>query len=370
MSDSLFSGVELPAPSGSLYINSGLSSIVGADINPLARDKWYARRAEVTSERSRVLTGAHPQLASWISALAGWDPNWSVKQPAASEWPFSRVIPRVKPGGHFPDWPISQGTYWFDYPAITGSLRKLPSTSWSMELASRLPEGSFSLLGGLGTIAQRMNMWRMRDELFASDFVRQFDAIVCPDFSSYLDDPRPQALIGERMTQIWASEASAAGLPVIPILSWQDEDALIRQVDALGSQYPQVHTVYVELLARGVNRVAWMRSRLKDLETYCAHLPVRWLFSGVDSGWIIGELRRIFPAGNWHSVTLWPWMRTGFNPGLIDQKSRHFRKSVASIEQWAQGRNLPDAPPDPQSHSVLEWQDEFISVPDPELDSE
>lgn len=351
-----------PEPGGELglYAHSGLKVVTGTRANPLAKKIWYTRREELTSNSSRVITAAHPQLAEWINILEGLDPEWSLHQPPLSEWPLSRVIPRVKVGPNFPDWEIPAGSYWFDYSSITGSLRRLPSKPWTLELASRLPEGSTAILGGLGTIAQRLAMWRLRKVLFRSAFIRQFDAVVCPDFSSYLDDPRPQGLVGERMTQLWAAEAEEAGLRTIPIVSWQDRDALRWQADLLGSLVDagQVNTVYLELLARGVRKKPWLYSRLDDIQAELAHLPVRWLLSGADAGGFIGPLREVLPQENFHLVTLWPWMRTGFQVGLREQKAADFRRRCQRLEEMAAGQDLPPAMLRPPDMTMLQWQEE------------
>lgn len=181
------------------------------------------------------------------------------------------------------------------------------------------------------------------------------DAVVCPDFSSYLDDPYPQGAVGERMTQIFIKTGFDRGKTVIPILSWQNRDALLRQADHLMSLYPEVHTVYVELLAREVDKGAWLFSRFDDLQEL-RHMPFRFLFSGLDAGWAVREAKSMFPNDNFHLISIWPWMKTSFTPGTSSQKARSFRKFIHQFEDFHNGENLPKPKPRPEDMTILKWQ--------------
>ncbi len=341
----------LPEPSGQpgLYSRSGLKTITGTRMNPLARKLWYERVPALLKDpaASPVITGAHPQAAQWMEHLGGLDARWRIEQRPPQDWPLSTVIPRVKMSSGFPQWPLGAGTYWVDWESLASSPRSFPDKPWMEEIKSRLPEGSLALLGGIGRFEIRMSMWARRHEIFASPVVRQFDAVVCPDFS-YLDDPRPQGLAAERMTQLWVQAGAEQGLNMIPTVSWQNETALRCQLDALGAQYPQVHTVYMDLLAATTRRRPWVMTRTHEIAEHMASLPLRFLISGLDSGWAVRRILEVLPEGNFHLVTLWPWLRTGFNPGTAQMKGDSFRRMIRRYEEWAQGEGLPPALEDPQ----------------------
>lgn len=340
------------------YADSPLRSVTGTRRNPLAIEGWYNGQAKrLTSAEAPVITCAHPQLEMWLRVVGGMDPHWDIQQMPIADWPLSRIIPRISPAGSFPQWPIPKGTYWIDYPSVTSSLTKLPEKEWQLELGKAFPEGSTLLLGFIAAKQYRLNMWRMRFSIWNHPFFRQFTHIVCPDFSSYMNDPYPQALVGERLTQQWVQMGAREGYNMIPILSWQNRDSLRRQVDLMGAlaEAGHVNTVYVEWLSRGVNRTDWLWSRLDDFEAHLAHLPVRWIFSGIDSGWFIRELRRVLPRENFHATTIWPWMRTGFAPGLKEQKAQHFRADVAKLEDLHRGDLLPQALPRPEDPLGALW---------------
>lgn len=340
----------LPEPDGKPgpYAVSGLKTITGTRRNPLS--DWYRlARDELSQETAPAITCAHPQLSVWLEQVEGLDPQWAITQPPASEWPLSKVIPRVVTSPSFPNWPLPAGTYWFDYSSITKSTRHLPTLPYTHELASKLPEGSTSILGCIGPLPIRMSMWKFRNIIWSHPFIRQFDYIVVPDFSSYMDDPRPQALVGERMTQLWLQRGWERGYNMVPILSFQNEEALRRQVDLFGAMYPQVNTIYIELLSRGVPREPWIFHRLDLIEKHLGHLPFRFLLSGVESGWAMRETRRVFPNGNFHVVTIWPWMRASLSPGLKDQKARDFRQRCKALEEWHRGEGLPPAKVRPEN---------------------
>lgn len=349
------------------YAASGLRTITGTRMNPLARKSWYARHADrLSTNDALVVTAAHPELAGWLRLARGLDPEWVAAQPPPEDWPLSRIIPRVVPSGDFPKWDLPVGTYWFDYPEVTRSPHKLPGTPWSTELAARLPQGSFSILGAIGPYMLRNALFRFRSQIWEHPFFTQFDAMVVPDFSSYLNDPRPQALIGERMTQQFVELGCAHGYTMIPILSWQSDEALRRQVDLFGSMYPQVHTVYIELLSKGVPRVPWLYHRFEQIAEQLAHLPLRFLFSGVDHRGMISYLaREVLPDGNFSLVTLWPWMKTGFTPGLRDQKAREFRRRIHALEELHRGDAYVTPPPKPDE--AAEW---FAAQSDDARDSD
>lgn len=347
-------GVELPPlpePGGVIgpYADSGLKTVTGTRRSPQAMENYYSNpRVLMSSEKASVVTCGHPQLELWLRMLQGFDARLSVKQKPADEWPLSPVIPRISPSSSFPTWPIPSGTYWIDYPQVTSSLKKVADSQWQLSLKDAFPKQSSLILGGIGNRVQRLNMWTRRHEMLASPFFRQFETLVCPDFSSYINDPRPQALAGERLTQEWASLASRMGYNVVPTLSWQNRAALRRQADLFGAMAPDyINTVYIEWLSTGVNRTNWLWARLEDFAAELAHLPVRWLLSGADSDWFIRELLDLLPNRNFHLVTIWPFMETNFDPGLTDQKAKGFRRRIARLEALHSGELLPQAKPRP-----------------------
>ncbi len=333
----------VPGPAGA----SALKSLMGTRVNPRAIEGWYQQRGEtLTKADAPVTTEYHPRLARQIQALEGLDPVWGFRQAPIDQWPFSRLIARVVPSPDFPQFPLPVGTYWIDYYKITESTLTLPTVTWAAELKARLPEGSQLILGPVGPYESRGAEWKLRYELFDSAFLDQFDAVVTPDFSSYLNDPTPHALIAERMTQVWAQSGAERGRTIIPTLSWQSEEALMRQVDRLGAlaEAGYINTVYVELLSTGVGRDWWIDEyRAPQILAHLAHLPIRWLFTGVDAGWVVRRMREVLPNGNFHIVSLWPWMRTALEPGLSGQKAKAFRVSCQQLEEWSRGEHLPPA---------------------------
>lgn len=339
------------------YARSELRSVVGSQMNPRARDGWYVDNADsLIKPDAPVITAYHPQLDRWIESLDGLDPEWSIRQPSVDRWPMSRVLPRIVPGPRFPDWPLPVGTYWVDYVLLSASTRRLPTSEWIPQLKERLPEGSKLVLGAIGPYATRAALWSFRYQLWDHEMMDAFDAVVVPDISSYLNDPKPHALVGERMTQLWAQLGAERGFDIIPIISWQSEDALARQVDRLGALYPQVNTVYIELLARRSQSMSaaewklwWLHSRMDDIEKHLSHLPLRFLVSGIDAGWAINRMRNIVDPDRLHLVTVWPWMRAAMEPGLSDHKARKFRSSCARLEGWLRGQELPPVKPHPET---------------------
>lgn len=342
------------------YAASALRATTGSRINPYARKRYMEMGDKLRGSASPAITCAHPALPLWLDYFKSLDPDWHCTQPDLDQWPFSRVIPRAIPGPKGAPWPLPVGTYWIDYESLTTSKTRLPTTEWSHDIRSQFPKGSQLILGPIGMHANRIAMWGLREELLRSSLVRQFDAIVVPDMSSYINDPKPQAMIGERMTQEYCSLADDLGLPIIPIISWQSREALRRQADMLGTLVDagRVNTVYIELLARNVDREDWFFTRMGDIKECLAHLPVRFIFSGTESGWKIDWLREIFPNGNFHITSIQWYKRTITEPGLIEQKAKHFRKQLLVFEDFINGINLPARKPWPGSVTA--------GVPDPD----
>jgi hypothetical protein len=108
-----------------------------------------------------------------------------------------------------------------------------------------------------------------------------------------------------------------------------------------------VHTVYIEWLARGVEKPHWIHHRAEAFQRHLAHLPVRWIFSGIESGEIMAVVHRMLPRGNFHTVGIWSWKRTQFEPGLSDHKARVYRAKLGRIEEHHRGEGLPSPTPRP-----------------------
>jgi len=186
-------------------------------------------------------------------------------------------------------------------------------------------------------------------EFWYAPFLDQFDGIVMPDFSAYSDDPLPQMLFGERMMQMFAQEGSDAGKTVIPSIAWCTEDSLRRQVEVWTSQYPKVNTILLDCYGSHIDAVGWAWRWLYALEKYCAGKKhIRWLFTGMTSGWAIRELNRIFPDGNYSLVTS-ASPQIAATRGTTDKErmARRFRRAMAKIEDLHSGRMVADAQPRP-----------------------
>jgi hypothetical protein len=266
---------------------------------------------------------------------------------------LSSVIPRVALSKSFPEWQLPAATYWIDYQRLTGRVDKLPEGEKISRIRSLFPEGSYLLLGNIGPSTLRFAWWTQRQLFWHSELVSQFDAVVGPDFSSYLDDPAPQALIGERLTQQFSELGAQAGQTVIPTVSWQNSDSLARQADRLGALYPSLHTIHLELGSKGADRAAWLFSRLDDIRAYLAPLPLRLLVSGADPAWFVGELRSIIPAERLCLVTLNPFMQTTMRPLLPEQKAEDFRRRISRLEELLAGQLSAPVKTRPEQAGIL-----------------
>lgn len=330
----------LPEPDGQPgpYASSALRSITGTRRNPRAVGPWYQGSAQLlTRPESPVVSAFFPALQAWCDAVGGFDADWTCPQPPPEELQLSAVIPRVALSKGFPEWSLPVATYWLDYQRLTGRTDRLPEGEKVRRLRSLFPPGSVLLLGNIGPSALRFAWWSQRQAFWQSELVAQFDAVVAPDFSSYLDDPAPQALVGERLTQLFAEEGARAGKTVIPTVSWQNADSLARQADRLGALYPQLHTIHLELGSKGADRAAWLFSRLDDIRQHLAPLPLRLLVSGADPAWFVGELRKVLPPERVCLVTLNPFMQTMMRPLLPEQKAADFRRRIARLEELLDG---------------------------------
>lgn len=363
MSSEELPGVELeplPGPDGKLtpYAKSGLRTITTTRIDRPAFDSWYKNRAELmASMQSPVLSCAHPQMDLWLKIMRGLDPQLRIGQPPADTWPLTRVIPRVIPSKRGLPFTLPEGSYWIDYGAVSASMRHLPERDWTYSIAAQFPDPSRVTLGFIGKHLLSRLIFAKRFSLWSHPFFEQFKegGMVVPDFSAWTDDPKPQSLTGERMTQHFAELGYDRGYNMIPTLAWQNREMLRRVTDMMGSLYPKVNTLYLYLNSTGVDRVPWLYSRLEDIQAHLSDLPFRYMISGVESGWGVNALGEVLPRGNYHLVAGGPWMQAQRAFGDDSERARVFRRAITQLEEWHRRENLPPLPerPDDPWASVL-----------------
>lgn len=334
----------LPEPDGTLgpYAHSPLRTVTGTRVNPEAA-AWYQHREATVTHESPVRTCCHPDLELWLDNVGGFDPRCRMEQLPIDEWPLPRGIPRVRLAKKFPPFDLPVGAYAVDYQNLNASTRRLPlEDAWvSTEVRQKFPEGSFLILDFVGEHRLIEPLWAYGREFWEHPFLDQFDAVVIPEFSTFVDDPKPQYLIGERMKQIFAQEGWESGRNVIPSIAWSSETSLRRQADLIGSMWPKVNTVFLDLLGLGVDRVAWLWSRFEMLYRYIAPLPQRILISGGSSGWSIAELHEIFPRGNFHLLHIGPFTNAMRMDATPRRRAEAFRAECHKIEEWGNGLHLP-----------------------------
>lgn len=339
----------MPEPDGRIgpYAHSPLRTITGTQINPEAA-YWYEHRELVCTPTSPVRTCAHPDLDLWLENVAGFDPRMHMRQPPAAEWPLPLLVPRVKVHRHFPPFDLPVGWYAIDYQDINASLHHLPQREWLSGLRDMFPAGSKLILDFIGKHEFIEPLWRFGREFWEHPFLDSFDAVIVPEFSSFLDDPKPTYLIGERMKQIFAEEGHSAGRLVVPSLAWASESSLRRQADLIGSLAPDmINTVFLDMLALNVDRTAWLWSRFDMLYKYFAPLDCRFLISGATAGWAVAELHEIFPRGNFHLLHIGPYMQATRIEANRFERAEVFRKECQRLEEWAAGEHLPARMPRP-----------------------
>lgn len=351
----------LPDPSydGKLgpYSASPLRDVVGTRINADAIGH-YRRRSWLTSPMCSAKTCGHPELEAWLGDVGGtFDPHSRLAQPPPSEWPLSGIIPRMSAWGARLPFEVAPATYMIDYLSLNTDPLVPPTRPWVNELRSAFPEGSRLLLshfgpGGPGPgsrVPLTMGLWTLQGAFWSAPFLDQFDAIVSPGFSPFSDDPHPQALFGERMDQIFGQEATESGKTFIPSIAWADEDSLRRQVELWVSQYPKVNTILLDCYGTGIERVGWAWHWLFAMEKYCApHRNIRWLLTGMTSGWIVKELNRIFEAKNYSLITT-ASLQISATRGTTDKEimAKRFRDKVGRLEDLRAGRVIADSQPRP-----------------------
>jgi len=328
------------------YSVSGLKTVTGNRINPDCRS--YARRELMTKPGFGMRSAAHTHMEIFLNEVGGYDPRTRINQPPASELPLSAVIPRLSLRGEKLPYPLRKGSYIVDYPSINSNPRKLPERAWAPRLRDRFEDDTQLLLSFFGNHKVVRGLWTMT-EFWYHPFISQFDAILLPDFSAFSNDSWPQSLHGERMHQIFGEEGSAAGVNVIPSLAWAGEESLRRQVELYVSQYPRINTIHVDCYGSNVDRVGWIWRWLYALEKYCApHTHIRWLISGITTGWGIRELNELFPSKNYHLIM----SVSGYVNSMVGStdpnfQAREYRKKIATLEDMYTGDVVADKIPRP-----------------------
>lgn len=327
------------------YAVSELRQVTGTRINPDAIG-WYKRRTLLTAAHCPVKTCAHPALEDWLGDVRSFDPRTRAKQPPMEEWPLTAVMPQViirqNTGTPFEFEPMS---YIVNFETFHSNPTTLPT---DLRLKEHLPEGSRLFLAWFGARKFINGLWAQTD-FWYQPWIDQFDGFLMPDFSAFSDDPAPQYLIGERMMQIFAEEGSAQGATTIPTIAWASEASLRRQIELWTSRYPDIHTIHLDCYGSNVNHTGWAWRWLFALEKYCQGKDhIRWLISGLSSGWTIRELNRIFPKRNYNIIlplsTFIAVSRAASGPEVVQQR---FRAKIRQIQDWRSGREVADPVPRP-----------------------
>ena len=280
------------------YSQSGLADVCGSRIAPDSIG-WYRRRNLLRLPNSPIKTCVHPEMEFWLGDVGSYDPRAQMRQPAIQDWPMTAIVPQIVVWGEKMPFPVPPMTYVIAYRYLHSNPQTLPERGWVMRLRERFPEGSQLILFFFHSHKLKLGLWGLTD-FWYHPFLDQFDAVIMPDFSAFSDDPVPQYLLGERMQQIFASEGTAAGKVTIPSIAWSSEKSLRRQLELWTSQYPRVNTIHLDCDGSNVDKTLWAWRWLYAMEKYCAGRDhIRWLISGMSSGWVIRELNRIFPKKNY-----------------------------------------------------------------------
>jgi len=189
-----------------------------------------------------------------------------------------------------------------------------------------------------------MDFWEL-------DFLKEFDGIFLPAFSAFSDDPIIQYMIGERQQQIFGQEGCQAGFNVIPVVAWGQISSLRRQVDFWTSLYPNVHTFAFDGLGSNINRRLWAWRWIFAIEKFLTGMDhIRFVFSGLVSGWAIGELNRIFPNKNYHLIgSRHEYIRASSGTSDKDAQGRALRKYIKRLEDFRSGAEIAEANPRPDN---------------------
>jgi hypothetical protein len=328
---------------GGPYALSALRDVCGTRINPNALGH-YQSRSDLIRVDCEPKSCAHPELEEWLGDVSGLDARARVRQPDVKDWPLSTIIARVDARKEGMPFALPEMTYFLDYNSFHSSHVEGPRPGGDVdELRERLfPENSQVILSFYNDLKQKKGLWSLLN-FWDLPFLDQFDAVLLPDFSAYSSDPNVQYMIGERMMQVFAEEGSRAGRTVIPSIAWSTEESLRRQVDLWTSQ-TNINTIRLDCLGHNVNRTGWTWRWLFALEKYVQGMDhIRWIITGMTTGWSIRELNRIFPKKNYALVTpistFIAAQRRSTDP---EWSALEFRRRIRVLQDYRDGVVLAD----------------------------
>jgi hypothetical protein len=322
------------------YQTSPLRDVCGNLIQENAHSLYKNRKSLL--EASSPLSAVHPELDEWLQSLGSFDPRAAIEQP---QFDLSAVMPRIGVSGTKMRFPLKPMNYVINYSDIHSNAAQAPDPVAFKKLVPQyIPKGRKPILAFFGGRHLTKGLPSISD-WWEGKFLDQFEAVMLPDFSAFMTDPKPQVLLGERLTQIFGESGSFEGRTVIPTIAWTNEESLVRQLDLWVSQYPNIHTIHFDGLGFDVNRVLWAWRHLFAIEKYFPHFPhIRWIFSGLTSGWHIHELRRILPEMNWTLMTPFS-MYLQATRGSSDPQiqARKFESLLQRVQDMRSGR-IPTEP--------------------------
>jgi hypothetical protein len=325
------------------YSASALRDVCGTRINPNAKNSYNDRNRMISP--GGPFSCVHPEIEEWIGSAEGFDPRSRIKQPPMKEWPLSVVAARIDARNTPMPFDLPEMTYFVDYSSFHKDLFEGPAPGGLADTVKErlFPENSQLVLTFYNEKVQKLNLWSIRN-FWQLPFLEQFDAVLMPDFHAYCNDPVPKYLIGERMMQIFAEEGSRAGRTVIPSIAWSTEESLRRQVDLWTSQ-SNINTIRLDCLGAGVHRTGWAWRWIFALEKYVQGMDhIRWIITGMTSGWTIGELNRIFPKKNYTLVTPFSTFIAAQRRSTSREWSTHeFRRQIKRLEEFRSGKNVAEA---------------------------
>lgn len=337
-----------------LYADSALADVCGTLSNPDAKEDKYG-------EPPPFLSAASPDLDAHLQQVGGFDARTQLNQPPAADWPLTGIITRIGLGaGGKVDLAPFPGTYILDYAKLAPGPDGIPRHPWALKIKEQLPKGSRLLLSFFDYDKSRapQSLWVMTD-FWHQSVLAQFDGIIPHNFWSVSDVPIPQLLAGERMDQIFLTEghernqmAEAShqtdqdqGNTIIPVIAWgHQESSLRRQVELLVSK-PTINTICIDAHGPGLDRTLWTWRWLIALEKYASpHRHIRWIITGITSGWAIRELNRIFPDKNYHLIlSLSAYVHAKGASADLRLQEEHLRRAVNRLELLRTGEDVSPA---------------------------
>jgi hypothetical protein len=160
------------------------------------------------------------------------------------------------------------------------------------EVRSFFPEGSQVVLNFFCPDAYLEPIWTMGPEFWNGPWLRQFDAIVAVNYSLYADDSSFEIMHSLKRTQVSAQEIHDAGLPVVPLLSYIDEEQLHDLLESYGSC--GLHTVAVNMQVVSRKKRAFQMENVRLLRVVAEQTDWRLFAHGVASAPVVAELQTLF----------------------------------------------------------------------------